>query len=83
MTMPASQPVDYVALLDFLGDYWNPEGDTGTNIRSLMAQLTALREATAILRDYTQSSKVRRQAEDKFETAVANLTYTNPRDAHG
>lgn len=37
--------VDYVVLLDRIGDFWSPDGPEGMGIRSMRAYLTELREA--------------------------------------
>lgn len=94
MTMPASQPVDYVAMLDMVADYWSPESRVGANLRSLAAQITALREAVKgcgdalhpylNCGDVNPSGQVRfcKTCAPKYTGIVRQLTHTNPRDAH-
>lgn len=103
MTMPASQPVDYVAWLTQMVELGSPEYPASHYIlhsdaeraSSLAAQLMALREAgKGCGHAWTVTGGSRPELCRpsllcpaclglKLYPLIAQLTHTNPRDAHG
>lgn len=104
MTMPASQPVDYVVALNNVVDDIQKNPSVLCDIdevilRSLAEHLTALREAVkgcgarVAPMKYCGDSSIHydgrwemffcKSCGNKRLQAIADLTHTNPRDAHG
>lgn len=94
MTMPASQPVDYVQVCEQIAGFLDREFSATVvtevgDLHALATQLRALREcAPRILQildmfAVTDNNSKDQRACSQAEAAILALTHINPRDAHG